>query len=86
MFVVLSLISLITLYFLPLIYLPSLPQSIKALFPSSLQETLIVLFICIECLTPYGGELITRIYYKEDFDKFIYNELKQNGLEQAIFK
>ena len=68
------------------IYVPSLPKSVKALFPSSLQETLIVLFICTECLTPYGGELTTRIYYKEDFDKLVYKEPKQNGIEQAIFK
>ena len=69
------------------IYVPSLPNPVKALFPSSLQNALIVLFMCTQCLEPYYGELESRIYYPEDFDKLVYKPPPSDiMIEQAIFE
>ena len=55
-------------------YIPGLPDQVKALFPSNLQDALIVVMICTECLTPHDGEIETKIYHQNDISKLVYKE------------
>ena len=55
------------------IYVPSLPAKVRALFPSDLQDALIVMFICVECLQWEGG-LTTWVFHEDEIDKLLYKE------------
>ena len=74
-------------------YIPSLPPKIRKLFPSDLQKSLIVLFLCtnlenMDCfIFQSGSEPVTRIYNENEISLLIYknNRKEQKLISSAIF-
>ena len=69
------------------LYVPSLPEYAKALFPQNLQESLIVLFICAEDLADMQGKMISRVYQPEQIQNLVYSNAPENAqIESALFE
>ena len=70
------------------IYVPGLPKAIKKLFPSDLQDALIVLFFDIDNFPIEAiNNIETRIYHGDEIDKLIYVDREDTNpaIESAIF-
>lgn len=59
------------------IYVPSLPAKVRGLFPSDLQDALIVMFICLDCLS-WGCGLTTHVFHEDEIDKLVYKDGPQD--------
>ena len=69
------------------IYVPSLPDFAKNVFPEALKQSLIVLFVCTEDL-PFGDwQMVSRVYSQDQIKNLIYDEPKEDAkIESALFQ
>lgn len=69
------------------LYIPDLPQVLQRLFPYELQESLIVVFFCVENMPIEPQVIKSRIYSKEEIPKLItLPQIENPGIESSIFR
>lgn len=68
------------------LYVPTLPENVKSLFPDDLKESLIVVFLCpddIPCQTQ--SNLLYKIYNQEQIKTLCYTKSNSNKIDCAVF-
>ena len=70
------------------LYIPSLPQPVKQLFPNHLQNSLIVFNYCTECMPSNEEDAITwKVYNESDFANLVFDiPPSEAKIEPAVVK